>query len=102
MGKPRGYAFIEYEHERDMHCKWTMQVAPPHARRRAPFPSLRCRSFLTSVFGFNDAVLFVLIFFAIQLATRFASAWPQCVLSRRVLARASETRSRPAEALGNL
>ena len=20
-GKPRGYAFIEYEHERDMHCK---------------------------------------------------------------------------------
>ena len=22
-GKPRGYAFIEYEHERDMHCKLT-------------------------------------------------------------------------------
>jgi RNA recognition motif-containing protein len=21
-GKPRGYAFIEYEHERDMHCKY--------------------------------------------------------------------------------
>jgi len=21
--KPRGYAFIEYEHERDMHCKYT-------------------------------------------------------------------------------
>ena len=21
VGKPRGYAFIEYEHERDMHCK---------------------------------------------------------------------------------
>lgn len=21
-GKPRGYAFIEYEHERDMHCKF--------------------------------------------------------------------------------
>lgn len=20
-GKPRGYAFIEFEHERDMHCK---------------------------------------------------------------------------------
>jgi U1 small nuclear ribonucleoprotein len=20
-GKPRGYAFIEYEHERDMHCE---------------------------------------------------------------------------------
>lgn len=20
-GKPRGYAFIEYEYERDMHCK---------------------------------------------------------------------------------
>lgn len=22
-GKPRGYAFIEYEHERDMHCEYT-------------------------------------------------------------------------------
>ena len=21
-GKPRGYAFVEYEHERDMHCKF--------------------------------------------------------------------------------
>ena len=20
--KPRGYAFIEYEHEKDMHCKY--------------------------------------------------------------------------------
>lgn len=20
-GKPRGYAFVEFEHERDMHCK---------------------------------------------------------------------------------
>lgn len=23
-GKPRGYAFIEYEHERDMHCKYSV------------------------------------------------------------------------------
>ena len=22
-GKPRGYAFVEFEHERDMHCKYT-------------------------------------------------------------------------------
>ena len=22
--KPRGYAFIEYEHEKDMHCKYPM------------------------------------------------------------------------------
>ena len=22
--KPRGYAFIEYEHEKDMHCKYLM------------------------------------------------------------------------------
>lgn len=22
IAKPRGYAFIEYEHERDMHCKY--------------------------------------------------------------------------------
>ena len=22
-GKPRGFAFVEYEHERDMHCKYT-------------------------------------------------------------------------------
>ena len=21
-GKPRGYAFVEYEHEKDMHCKY--------------------------------------------------------------------------------
>lgn len=28
-GKPRGYAFIEYEHERDMHCKF------PRLARRA-------------------------------------------------------------------
>jgi len=25
-GKPRGYAFIEYEHERDMHCKYTLYI----------------------------------------------------------------------------
>lgn len=26
-GKPRGYAFIEYEHERDMHCKyWKLEI----------------------------------------------------------------------------
>lgn len=23
-GKPRGYAFIEYEHERDMHCEYKL------------------------------------------------------------------------------
>jgi len=23
-GKPRGYAFIEYEHEKDMHCKYVL------------------------------------------------------------------------------
>lgn len=22
-GKPRGYAFVEYEHERDMHCEYS-------------------------------------------------------------------------------
>ena len=22
-GKPKGYCFIEFEHERDMHCKYT-------------------------------------------------------------------------------
>lgn len=26
-GKPRGYAFIEYAHERDMHGKW-VQIIP--------------------------------------------------------------------------
>lgn len=25
-GKPRGYAFIEFEHERDMHGKWNFRV----------------------------------------------------------------------------
>lgn len=28
-GKPRGYAFIEYEHERDMHCEY--QYEPKHS-----------------------------------------------------------------------
>lgn len=32
-GKPRGYAFIEYEHERDMHCEYP----PP----QPPFPPLQ-------------------------------------------------------------
>lgn len=27
-GKPRGYAFIEYEHERDMHCEY-LRLRPP-------------------------------------------------------------------------
>jgi RNA recognition motif. (a.k.a. RRM, RBD, or RNP domain) len=26
--KPRGYAFIEYEHERDMHCKYHQKALP--------------------------------------------------------------------------
>jgi len=25
-GKPRGYAFIEYEHEKDMHCKYSVEL----------------------------------------------------------------------------
>ncbi|PKU27101.1 u1 small nuclear ribonucleoprotein 70 kda [Limosa lapponica baueri] len=34
-GKPRGYAFIEYEHERDMHCEYPPPqhpFAPPYNR----------------------------------------------------------------------
>ena len=27
-GKPRGYAFIEYEHERDMHCEYCASALP--------------------------------------------------------------------------
>lgn len=27
-GKPRGYAFIEYENERDMHCKLCSDISP--------------------------------------------------------------------------
>ncbi len=27
-GKPKGYAFIEYEHERDMHCKFADKASP--------------------------------------------------------------------------
>ncbi|XP_038220306.1 U1 small nuclear ribonucleoprotein 70 kDa-like [Zerene cesonia] len=30
-GKPRGYAFIEYEHERDMHCEYARAHAYRHA-----------------------------------------------------------------------
>lgn len=25
-GKPKGYCFIEFEHERDMHCKYIMLI----------------------------------------------------------------------------
>lgn len=28
-GKPRGYAFIEYEHERDMHCEYQCRALGP-------------------------------------------------------------------------
>uniref|UniRef100_A0A8C8YF44 U1 small nuclear ribonucleoprotein 70 kDa n=1 Tax=Prolemur simus TaxID=1328070 RepID=A0A8C8YF44_PROSS len=35
-GKPRGYAFIEYEHERDMHCEYLPpQPFPLEERRRS-------------------------------------------------------------------
>ncbi len=27
--KPRGYCFIEYEHERDMHCEWKKKQHQP-------------------------------------------------------------------------
>lgn len=37
-GKPRGYAFIEYEHERDMHCEYP---PPQH-----PFPPYNRMSIL--------------------------------------------------------
>lgn len=34
--KPRGYAFIEYEHERDMHCKYfNVKKQQTSIRRRA-------------------------------------------------------------------
>ena len=26
-GKPKGYCFIEFEHERDMHCKYIMKIS---------------------------------------------------------------------------
>lgn len=33
-GKPRGYAFIEYEHERDMHCEYpTIHGVQPCTRK---------------------------------------------------------------------
>lgn len=31
-GKPRGYAFIEYEHERDMHCEYPLPWTPTPAQ----------------------------------------------------------------------
>ena len=30
--RPRGYAFIEYERERDMHCEWLLLVVVVRAR----------------------------------------------------------------------
>jgi hypothetical protein len=43
-GKPRGYAFIEYEHERDMHCKYRLKVP---ARQSV----IRRKSKITKVLG---------------------------------------------------
>lgn len=49
-GKPRGYAFIEYEHERDMHCEYlwpepcpltlSLLCCPAPSRRLSPPPTL--------------------------------------------------------------
>lgn len=46
-GKPRGYAFIEYEHERDMHCEYppepcllTLLSAPQPLPAAVPTPTL--------------------------------------------------------------
>lgn len=38
-GKPRGYAFIEYEHERDMHCEYKFIVifSAPRAGKKLIF-----------------------------------------------------------------
>ncbi|XP_050843794.1 heterogeneous nuclear ribonucleoprotein A1-like isoform X1 [Serinus canaria] len=38
-GKPRGYAFIEYEHERDMHCEYPQ--TPPRTPKIPQPPPLR-------------------------------------------------------------
>ena len=42
-GKPRGYAFIEYEHERDMHCEYLPPAPGPLTLSLlccpSPFPS---------------------------------------------------------------
>ncbi|XP_021563288.1 U1 small nuclear ribonucleoprotein 70 kDa isoform X2 [Carlito syrichta] len=50
-GKPRGYAFIEYEHERDMHCEYLLlwscpltlshlSAAPTPSQSSVPSPTL--------------------------------------------------------------
>ena len=44
-GKPRGYAFIEYEHERDMHCEYLPPAPCPLALSLLCCPS----PFLSSV-----------------------------------------------------
>lgn len=46
-GKPRGYAFIEYEHERDMHCE---------------YPAIHCAQPCTET-QVNDDVLFLYFLF---------------------------------------
>ncbi|XP_063178103.1 LOW QUALITY PROTEIN: U1 small nuclear ribonucleoprotein 70 kDa-like [Chroicocephalus ridibundus] len=39
-GKPRGYAFIEYEHERDMHCEYPPPPPPlPPSNRMSNLPT---------------------------------------------------------------
>lgn len=36
-GKPRGYAFIEYEHERDMHCEYQSRALSSNLMKSDPW-----------------------------------------------------------------
>ena len=47
-GKPRGYCFIEFEHEKDMHCKYSKPL-PLHHRQEAERKNRRLRTLSHSV-----------------------------------------------------
>ncbi len=46
--KPRGYCFIEYEHERDMHCEWKKKNSI--SQKRAPCTDQSVECFFCFVF----------------------------------------------------
>lgn len=60
--KPRGYAFIEYEHERDMHCKYlpsTHRHSHNHGLQQIQLKMLQNSLPKTENFIFADYIIFV-------------------------------------------
>ena len=61
-GKPRGYAFIEFEHERDMHCALTHLDGTRKGVAAFHLVVARCLASFTSVLSFTSCLFFASCF----------------------------------------